>query len=303
MKEINYKEAFDIGNEAKRIALKQSRIDPPFIETYYRALLFMAQEFKQFDSYLMYIERNRDPEKQFYLPRRDLLMATGVIQALQRMLDDELDILSVSMPPRVGKALAMGAKVLTPGGFVRNDSLKVGDKVISGTGKVSTVLGVYPQGKKPMYDVIFDDGSKVRCSIDHLWTVQTRDDRNKKRHPLPKYRTIPLSEMLPNLSVEGNKRSNYSIDYVPRIDFEPKEYELHPYVVGALIGDGSLSGGNLGISTPDDEVKTNVVTFLPEGYELVYRGDYDYYINEPVRSNDPKGIGPLIWAALEYEQI
>ena len=33
------------------------------------------------------------------------------------------------------------------------------------------------------------------------------------------------------------------------------------------------------------------------------RGDYDYYINEPVRSNDPKGIGPLIWAALEMEQL
>jgi unsaturated rhamnogalacturonyl hydrolase len=33
------------------------------------------------------------------------------------------------------------------------------------------------------------------------------------------------------------------------------------------------------------------------------RGDYDYYINEPVRSNDPKGIGPLIWAALEYEML
>lgn len=32
------------------------------------------------------------------------------------------------------------------------------------------------------------------------------------------------------------------------------------------------------------------------------RGDYDYYINEPVRSNDPKGIGPLIWASLEYER-
>ncbi len=33
------------------------------------------------------------------------------------------------------------------------------------------------------------------------------------------------------------------------------------------------------------------------------RGDYDYYINERVRSNDPKGIGPLIWAALEYEML
>ena len=37
------------------------------------------------------------------------------------------------------------------------------------------------------------------------------------------------------------------------------------------------------------------------GGKQMRRGDYDYYINEPVRSNDPKGIGPLIWAALEYE--
>lgn len=32
-------------------------------------------------------------------------------------------------------------------------------------------------------------------------------------------------------------------------------------------------------------------------------GDYDYYIHERVRANDPKGIGPLIWAALEYDKL
>ncbi len=32
------------------------------------------------------------------------------------------------------------------------------------------------------------------------------------------------------------------------------------------------------------------------------RGDYDYYIHERVCANDPKGIGPVIWAALEYEK-
>ena len=32
-------------------------------------------------------------------------------------------------------------------------------------------------------------------------------------------------------------------------------------------------------------------------------GDYDYYINERICSNDPKGIGPLIWAALEFERL
>ena len=32
-------------------------------------------------------------------------------------------------------------------------------------------------------------------------------------------------------------------------------------------------------------------------------GTYEYYINEKIRSNDPKGIGPLVWAALEYEKL
>lgn len=31
-------------------------------------------------------------------------------------------------------------------------------------------------------------------------------------------------------------------------------------------------------------------------------GDYSYYVNEKIRSNDPKGIAPLIWAALEMER-
>ena len=32
------------------------------------------------------------------------------------------------------------------------------------------------------------------------------------------------------------------------------------------------------------------------------RGDYGYYINERICENDPKGIGPLIWASLEMER-
>ena len=31
------------------------------------------------------------------------------------------------------------------------------------------------------------------------------------------------------------------------------------------------------------------------------KGDFDYYIHEKVVDNDPKGIGPFIWASLEYE--
>lgn len=32
-------------------------------------------------------------------------------------------------------------------------------------------------------------------------------------------------------------------------------------------------------------------------------GDYAYYLSEPVVDNDPKGVGPFIWASLEYELL
>ena len=54
-----------------------------------------------FDSYLLYIEWDRDPEKKFYPPRRKVLKR--VVDALQELADDKLDLLAVSLPPGAGK--------------------------------------------------------------------------------------------------------------------------------------------------------------------------------------------------------
>lgn len=54
-----------------------------------------------FDSYLQYVEWNREPRKRFYLPRRSILRV--VASALQQLEDDELDLLTISLPPGVGK--------------------------------------------------------------------------------------------------------------------------------------------------------------------------------------------------------
>ncbi len=32
-------------------------------------------------------------------------------------------------------------------------------------------------------------------------------------------------------------------------------------------------------------------------------GSFEYYMSEPVRDNDPKGVGPFMWAALEMEHL
>ena len=32
-------------------------------------------------------------------------------------------------------------------------------------------------------------------------------------------------------------------------------------------------------------------------------GSFEYYISEPIRDNDGKGVGPFIWASLEMERL
>ena len=71
-----------------------------FLEIYKKSLLYAAKY--DFDSYLIYLELERDPDKKFYEPRREQLKC--VVQALQDMEDDKLDILSISLPPGTGKS-------------------------------------------------------------------------------------------------------------------------------------------------------------------------------------------------------
>jgi predicted phage terminase large subunit-like protein len=62
-------------------------------------LLSVAQE--DFDSYIQYMEWEREPKKRFYLPRRKQLKP--IVDSLQALADDELDLLAISLPPGVGK--------------------------------------------------------------------------------------------------------------------------------------------------------------------------------------------------------
>jgi len=90
-------------NEALRkrisIAIKYRKNVEGFFELYKKTLLFDAPHF--FDSYLLYLEINRKPKERFYQPRRRVLKR--VVDALQKLTNDELDELFISMPPRVGK--------------------------------------------------------------------------------------------------------------------------------------------------------------------------------------------------------
>lgn len=76
--------------------------DIKYDNLYFDTLLLEARN-HNVDSGLIYLERYRDPEEKFYLPRRKQLMKHGVVQALQDLIDDKIDIASLSLPPGTGK--------------------------------------------------------------------------------------------------------------------------------------------------------------------------------------------------------
>ena len=91
-----------LANKVRFLALRLCATgDIKYYDLYNKALLFLAQKHKDFDSYLLYVEKNRDPEDRYYQPRRNKIY--WLVQKMQRLIDDELDILSISMPPGTGK--------------------------------------------------------------------------------------------------------------------------------------------------------------------------------------------------------
>lgn len=168
---------FDEGKrvclKGRDIALKNAKKYKTnyWYKIYLLALKYLAQYFLDFDSYMIYVEHKREPEEQFWLPRRECFMKLGIMQSFQDLLEDRLDILTISLAPGVGKAGTMYSKVLTPNGFVEMRNIKVGDKVVAGNGNTAIVLGVYPQGIKPIYEITLANGAKTRVSDEHLWHV------------------------------------------------------------------------------------------------------------------------------------
>lgn len=113
-----------------------------------RVLLAAARY--DFDSYLLYVEWNREPKKKFYPPRRKVLKQ--VVDALQELADDKLDLLAVSLPPGSGKTTLAIFYLTWLGGKIPNEPM------LTGSHSNSFVRGVYDECLR-----IFD------ASGDYLW--------------------------------------------------------------------------------------------------------------------------------------
>lgn len=174
----------------------------------------------------------------------------------------------------LGKAQPLDAKILTPRGWKLMGELKIGDEIISGNGKLTKIVQIFPQGKKEIFKVTFSDGAQTECCEEHLWLTQSSCDRTNERQKrktsgIPTIRS--LKEMKNSLIYGGMK--NYSIPLLKNIQFSYKKVIIHPYIFGCLLGDGGLSGGAVNFTNTDKDILSIICKNLLPGYKLSRQGN------------------------------
>lgn len=126
-----------------------------------------------------------------------------------------------------GKAQPLYAKILTPEGFKNMGDIKVGDKVMGADGKQQTVLGVYPQGIRPVYKVTMNDGYFTYCDEEHLWSYRLSSHYGKT----PFSRCSTLKEIIStgirkNVKIKNGEKQplRYEIPVCRPIEYEEKKF-------------------------------------------------------------------------------
>jgi phosphate starvation-inducible PhoH-like protein len=184
-----------------------------------------------------------------------------------------------------GRAQPLTAKVLTPDGWRPIGELAVGDLVVASDGLPTPVLGVYPQGRKPVYRVATQDGAATLACGEHLWTVRTVDDRS---HGRP-WRVVQTQDMIGKLRRGSVHR--FELPLVEPVEFPGQETPIDAYALGLLLGDGCLTTTTTpSFTTADEELAVALEAALP-GIELVRKSDVDYVLR-----NSTGGRGGVITA-------
>lgn len=157
-----------------------------------------------------------------------------------------------------GQAQPLYSKIKTPDGWTTMGEIKIGDKVNDAMGGVTTVTDIFPQGVKDIYRVTFEDGRYTDCCKDHLWKVfyyrwmyTTVKGKNVKFTDNPIYKVIKTEEVLRLLDSKHYKNNLYVPLTAGELTDVDIDLPLDPYLIGALIGDGGLTGDGVKFTSAD----------------------------------------------------
>lgn len=180
-----------------------------------------------------------------------------------------------------GKELVNNSIVRTyEGKGVPIGDITVGTQVCAVDGTITTVTGVFPQGKKPIYRIVFADGRFVDAGEDHQWkAAKSRKGRmwdknlqkyvyDKEQSLLPSWQITTTKQIYEDLQVHNKAR--WCIPLAKAAQHKENLHIIAPYTLGVLLGDGCLSEKALTFCGNDKTIFDEVAKDLPTGAELVY---------------------------------
>lgn len=120
---------------------------------------------------------------------------------------------------RFGKALLDSELIYTPHGSKKIGFADIGDIIYGDDGKLTTIVGVYPQGFVDMYKVTFEDGRSIVCCGQHQWKVKYHGDY----------------KVMSTMGIIHSDFQKMTIDIGEAVDFPERRWLMSPQLMGSLV--------------------------------------------------------------------
>lgn len=119
---------------------------------------------------------------------------------------------------RFGKALLDSELIYTPYGLKKIGFADIGDIIYGDDGKLTTIVGVYPQGFVDVYKVTFEDGRSIVCCGQHQWKVKYHGDY----------------KVMSTMGIIHSDFQKMTIDIGEAVDFPERRWLISPQLMGSL---------------------------------------------------------------------
>ena len=168
----------------------------------------------------------------------------------------------------MGKCQDMSSKIKIPGGWTTMGEIQVGDTITAVDGGTTKVTGIFPQGKKEVFELTFGDGRTARACGDHLWRVfhpnwvpmKDRTAGTIAGQTELGWRVVDTNFLIDALkSAKGNL---FSVQLIESEKIDDVDLPIDPWLLGALLGDGSLCK-TPAIASTFDEFIDKVESLVP----------------------------------------
>ena len=156
------------------------------------------------------------------------------------------------LPRQVGKSLALNTPIPTPSGWSTMGDLKVGDEVLSPSGKSTKVLTkTDPMYNHKCYKIKFDNGEDIIADAEHLWEVNSSYWTSGKKVLTSEEISNAYENKSKNKGGKGVVGAYYIELNNPTETFNSEPLPIDPYLLGVWLGDGYSSDGRI-VSHKDD---------------------------------------------------